>query len=265
MMSINYFRINNIPLTKQDSLNLVVINGDTLVPVEKFASEAANKVKFPYEPREDEFLSIYKQAVFGTTEEQQEKSTIKIWKDGIRLFFDPSVPEAHKQELLQFAEKVSSGIDSLQISEVKERANSNFLVFYRYSEEDFDQEERISNKNLTSYYLSWNGKQQITRGVIKVNAYQIPQEWYQLDLLKFHFFKTLGYFYSSTEIPCKSYLSACAVKRTLTKEDLEILKYHYSYGMCKGIDVENFDKIHNDYKATLEKHPNSRLYLVHTN
>lgn len=257
--------MNNIPLTKKDSLNWVFHNNDTLVPVESFPSEGPDQVRVPYEPRDEEFLKIYKQAVFGTTEELQKKSTIKIWKEGIRLFFDPSVPEAHRRELLQFSEKVSSGIDSLRITEVKERAGSNFLVFYRNSEEDFDQEQRISNNNNSGYYVSWNSRHQINRGVVKVNAYNVHRGKDQLDLLKYHFFKSLGYFYFSPEIPCKSYLSGCPVKRKLTTEDLEILKYHYSYGMCKGINMESFEEIHRNSRASLKKHPNAKIYLVHTN
>lgn len=265
MMGISHFRSNGIPLTKKDSLNWVIHNNDTLVPVENFPSEGPDKVRVLYEPRDEEFLEMYKQAVFGHTEELQEKSTIKVWKGPIKLFFDPSVPEAHREELLDFSEKVSSGIDSLTITEVQERAKSNFLVFYRNSDEDFDQEQRISNSRNSGYYISWNGKQQINRGVVKVNAFRVTDENHGLGLLKYHFFKALGYFHFSPKVPCKGYLSGCAVKRELTTEDLEILKYHYSYGMCKGIDMKSFDKIHRDSKRTLEEHPDAEIYLVHQN
>ena len=266
-VSIEYFRNSGKELTKKDSLNFRFFNGDTLVLVESKVVESQNKieVKVLYEPKDEDFIKIYKQAVFGDPEEGEKEPTIKIWKEGIRLFFDPSVPKAHHRELLLFAEKISSGIDSLQITEVQDRASSNFLVFYRHNETDFDQAPRINNKNKVSYHLSWNDKQQIYRGVIKVNAYQTPRPEYQVELLKYYFFKALGHFSYSPEIPCESYLSACAVKRELTEEDLEILKYHYSYGMCKGIDRESFEKIHRDYKEILKKQPKSILYLVHKN
>lgn len=263
MVSISHFRNHGIPLSSKDSLNWVFYNNDTLVPVEKFPSEGDNKVRVPYEPRDEEFLKMYKHVVFGNTDELQKKSTIKVWKEPIRLFFDPSVPEKHRKKLLQFSKKVSSGIDSLRITEVKDRARSNFLVFYRNSEDDFDQEQRINNNRNSGYYVSWNGKQQINRGVVKVNAFKIDHEDHELDLLKYQFFKALGYFHFSPEIPCKGYLSGCPVKRTLTTEDFEILKYHYSYGMCKGIDMKNFEKIHRDSKDRLREHPNAKIYLVH--
>ena len=263
-VDIKFYRNSGKELTKKDSLNFRFHNGDTLVLVgsEFFNEREKNKIRVEYEPKDDDFLRIYKQAVFGVPEDGRKEETIKIWKDDIKLFFDPSVPKAHHRELLLFAEKVSSNIDSLQIREVQNRADSNFLVFYRQDESEFDQEPRISNERKASYHLSWNGKQQLYRGVIKVNAYQIPRPEDQLELLKYYFFKSLGYFSYSPEIPCESYLSSCPEKRELTREDLEILKYHYSYGMCKGINRENFEKIHRDYKEILKKHPNSRLYLV---
>ena len=262
-LSIDQVRKNNIPMTAQDSLNWVFFENDTLVPVDQFPSEAKNQVKFPYEPREEEFLKLYKQAVFGHTEEYQKKSTLKIWKDGLRFYFDPSVPETHRKKLLDFSEKIASGIDSLKITEVQERANSNFLIFYRNSEEDLDQEPRVTNERSSGYYVNWNSYHQLTHGAIKINAYQIEHEDHQLNLLKYHFFKALGYFHFSPEISCKSYLSGCPVKREITPIDLEILKYHYSYGMCKGINLKTFEDIHKNAKAALQKHPKARFYLVH--
>ena len=254
-------------LTKQDSLNFRFYKGDTLVLVEPgmFVIQNPNEVKVPYEPKDEDFLNIYKQIVFGPPEETEKNETIKIWKNGVRLFFDPSVPKQHRLELLKFAYKVSAGIDSLKIEEVQERAQSNFLIFYRNSEDDFDQEPRISNKSKGSYYLDWNGKQQFTRGVIKINAYAIPRPKDELDLLKFYFFRSLGHFSNSPELSCESYLSACRTKRKITKKDLEILAYHYSYGICKGIDRENFEKIHRDYKKIMAEHPGSEFYMVHKN
>ena len=265
LMSIKFFRSKGIPLTKQDSLDWVFFKKDTLIPIERSAFERVNGIEVLYEPRDEEFLSMYKEAVFGHTEELQEKSTIKIWKEGIRLFFDPSVPESHRTALLQFSETVSAGIDSLKITEVQERAKSNLLIFYRHSEEDFDQEPRISNTNNSGFYLNWNKRSQINRGVVKINTYKAPQRKDQLELLKYQFFKTLGYFYYSPQIPCEGYLSECPVRRTITSEDLEILKYHYSYGMCKGINMKNFEEIHRNSKNTLREHPDALIYLVHEN
>lgn len=266
-ISIQSFRETGKELTKKDSLNFRFHNGDTLVLLETGVLDYQDeqKVRVPYEPKDEDFLKIYKQAVFGPDEDEGKKSTIKIWKEGIRLFFDPSVPSNHRKELLRFASKVSSGIDSLRITEVQNRAQSNFLVFYRNTEKDFDQEQRIPNTSKASYYLSWNGKQQIYRGVIKVNSYMISSSNHELELLKYHFFKALGHFSYSPELPCKSYLSECPVKRKLTKQDLEILAYHYSYGICKGIDRKSFEDIHRKYEALMNEHPNSQFFMIHTN
>ena len=252
--------------TAKDSLNFKFVQGDTLVLLDETFPEFFQEegVKVPYEPRDKKFLEVYRQVVFDTEKVPEGKGTIKIWKNGIRLFFDSSVPNKHKREFLNFTRKISEGIDSLQISEVKSRAQSNYLIFYKNSEDDFDQEPKITAEN-GDYYVNWDSRQRFTRGVIKINAYKLENKSFQLDLLKYHFFKSLGHFKSSKELPCKSFLSACRVVRELSPEDLELLKYHYSFGICKGIDLERFDNIHEDFQATLEKHPDAQLFVVHYN
>ncbi len=45
---------------------------------------------------------------------------------------------------------------------------------------------------------------------------------------------------------------------------MEILKYHYGYGICKGTNRKDFEKTHANMKEHLKTHPNSELYIVHT-
>ena len=46
--------------------------------------------------------------------------------------------------------------------------------------------------------------------------------------------------------------------------DLEILKYHYSYGICKGTNIDTFEKNHKDAKEAL-KNGNTKMHFVHEN
>jgi hypothetical protein len=47
----------------------------------------------------------------------------------------------------------------------------------------------------------------------------------------------------------------------LEKRDLEILKYHYSYGICKGTNLETFEKNHSDAKQHLRKEIKVLFYM----
>ncbi|WP_304133266.1 hypothetical protein [Mesonia mobilis] len=84
-----------------------------------------------------------------------------------------------------------------------------------------------------------------------------------MALLKYHFFHSLGYFGNSDKIEPKAYLSSSKKIRKLTKIDLELLKYHYSYGICKGIGLKAFEEQHRRNKANLKKNPNSIQYILH--
>jgi hypothetical protein len=62
---------------------------------------------------------------------------------------------------------------------------------------------------------------------------------------------------------CTSYFSSCSSdKKKIKKNDLKILKYHYSYRICKGTDLIVFEKNHQDAKETLEN-GNSKIEFMH--
>ena len=219
---------------------------DTLVEVDQeflknLRSENTNTVRVKYERKDSLFLETYKNIVFG--KDGNSKSTLKVWKDDIKIYFDPSVPKLHQEALMDFAEGISSGIDSLNIRKVSSKEASNYLVYYLNDKDDTDFEPRITNEN-AGYYVSWNRRQQISSASLKVNTQNVKTREYQIANLKFNFVRTLGYFRDNASVECKSYFSKCPVIRSLTGLDMEILKYHYSYGICKGTNRKDFENIH---------------------
>ena len=69
-----------------------------------------------------------------------------------------------------------------------------------------------------------------------------------------NFIKSLGHFNSTSKLPCLNIFSNCnSNKKQFTREDLEILKYHYSYGICKFTDLETFEENHKIAKETFSK------------
>ena len=262
---IGYFKTTGKVLTKKDSLNFVIRGNDTLVPVpENFTGlSSKNGVKVEYEPKSSAFLEVYKEIVFGNQLENVEpEQTMKIWKEDVKILFDSTVPPEQRKALLEFAEEISSGIDSLRIYETENRKESNYFIYYKGREDEFDFEPRIRNSS-GGYYLSWNEKQQLYRGVLKINTYAIESPKEQLNNLKYYFLKSLGRFYYSEDLPCESYFSGCPLPREFTEMDYQILKYHYSYGICKGVDMQTFEELHRQMKEQLAQDPNAKLYLVH--
>ncbi|MCF4101244.1 hypothetical protein L1I30_06175 [Gillisia sp. M10.2A] len=265
-INIKTYKEKGETLTKQDSLNFMIEGKDTLVLVtQEFIKQLrkgnGKEVRVKYEPKDSTFLETYKNIVFG--KKDNSKSTLKIWKDKIRIYFDASVPKKHTIALMDFAEGLSAAVDSLNIKQVDTREESNYLVYYINNENDEDFEPRINNEN-SGYYVSWNGKQQLTQASLKVNTLNIKSGTYQIAHLKFNFFRTLGYFGDNVSLTCQSYLSKCPVIRSLTPIDMEVLKYHYTYGICKGTNREDFEAIHTNMKKTLKTHPNAQLFIVHT-
>lgn len=258
-----YVKLGNT-LTKQDSLNFRFKDEDTLVLVPGNFLETlyADKVWVEYEPRDSLFLEIYKDVVYGKPGSNTRDSEImKYWKDEIKIYFDPSVPYPHQNYLMGFAKKIISGIDSLNISKVNTLEESNYHIYYLTEEHKIDHDPRIKN-DLGGYYVNWKNHQ-IYKASLKINLKHATRDDYQLQLLTHYFIGSLGYFKSSDRLECESYLSSCSHFRRLTSMDLEILKYHYSYGICKGVNLERFEEMHSNMQSKLLKDPNAELYVIH--
>ena len=247
-----------------DSTAIKYINGDTLVnvPMDFDLYEGQNVVRVKYEPKDSVFLDTYKDVVYNLDIKADSSARMRYWKDDIRIYFDESVPSGHAKYLMDFAEKISAGIDSLDISRNFIKEKSNYLVYYLNREHNIDYDPRITG-NTGGYYISWNGKSQIYDGKLKINTETAKEEILQLNLLKYHFFKSLGHFKSSKDLDCKSILSPCRSFRVLTDADLEILKYHYSYGVCKGQNLKSFSDLVHNMQAKLEENPNAQLFIIH--
>ncbi|WP_324719400.1 hypothetical protein [Salinimicrobium sp. HB62] len=261
---IEHIREKGLILTKQDSLNFHFRDRDTLVlvsPALEFHFPEGIRVQI--KPQDSLFIEKYKETVYGPrTRRDRNKQSLKIWRNGIRLYFDPSVPKRHQKELLKFAEDLDSRVDSLTISKVRKREDANYLVFYRNSDEDFDLDPRISDKR-SGYYLNWSKNKDITRGSLKINTYAYEDKEAVLKDLKMRFFETLGYFKYAGKLPCGSLLSACRGEKELSEEDLEILKYHYSYQNCYGIGLKAFEAQHEHRRQRFAEYPYIMMYVSH--
>lgn len=248
------------PLTKQDSLNFKFSDSDTLVLVKNYIRPKG--VSVPYEYKDSTFLHYYKKIAFNHKNDSlSKKTTMKYWKDDIKIFFSKSVSRKTKKEFMDFAESIDKKIDSLTVFEVKRVEDSNYIIYYF---NDFEYESRMVNYKNSDYYMYWNGKNQIYRNTIKLDSKLFFNEKLRLYELKKFFLKSLGHFNFISDFDCSSYFSNCYSKeKTLNLLDIELLKYHYSYGICKGTDLETFEEQHKIAKETLKKH-NHKINFFHS-
>ncbi|WP_156133079.1 hypothetical protein [Lacinutrix sp. Hel_I_90] len=249
------------PLTAKDSTSFFYRDNDTLVLIENFIRPKG--VSIPYEYKDSTFLYFYKKVAFNhKTDSIDRKTSMKYWKDDIRIFFSKSVSRKTKKKLLSFAKTITKPIDSLDINVVKKVENSNFIIYYFG---DFEYEPRMVDNKNSDYYMYWNNKNQIYRNTIKLDSKIYFNEAMRINKLKEFVLQSLGHFKLRNDFSCNSYFANChSANKQLTPLDLELLKYHYSYGICKGTDLETFENQHEKAKEQLKKN-NSRINFFHTN
>lgn len=245
-----------------DSIGFNSNKNDTLIIISGYEEKG---IKVLYEEKDSIFLERYKQLVYNKKYQnkgERSKPTMKIWKDEVKIYFDKSVSKYNSKKLSEFIKYLDKEIDSLHITVVKDKDKSNYFIYSIDDTNNINLDARIRGNE--GYYLLWNNKQNIYSCSLKINAKKNLNEEQILTNLKINFIKSLGYFYQDVDYSdCSSYLSFCkSDEKRFGKEDLEILKYHYSYGICKGSNLETFEKNHKDSKESLKK-GNTKIYFIH--
>ena len=249
-------------LSMIDSLGFIVVKNDTLIEITPLELKG---VSVPYEYKDSIFLNEYKKMVYNKNNHKRVlkgKPMMKYWKQTIKVYFDSTVNRANKKEMTKFMKYLDEEIDSLKITFVSDKSKSNYFVYFINKPGDVNWDERIIAPD--GYYMNWDGKNRIYNCTLKLDTQKIYNEKQQLNALKRQFVLSLGNFFTIEGRDCKSYLSDCfSPDKELTAEDLELLRYHYSYGICKGTDLETFEENHRSAQAHLKDNPGVKRQFIH--
>ena len=240
------------PLTKADSLTFKFNKNDTLVLVKGYKLKG---VSLPYEEVDSTLLEIYKDVVYRkySNNKSDRKLTMRYWKDEIKIYFSRTVNKKIRKGLKDFVLELDNEIDSLKISFVDDLEKSNYVIYAMNSKDDYKYEKRIKTKNI-DYFLFWNGNQQIYDCKMEINTNYFDNEQEIIDYAKNIFVNSLGNFSRTKLIPKENFFSYyTSLNKKFTETDLKLLKYHYSYGICKGTNLEKFEDQHKRAKESLKK------------
>lgn len=252
-------------ISKKDSLQFIFKDKDTLVLLT--TDKKPNSVSVPYLYRDSVFLEIYKEVVFNKSNQKRwskKKLRIKYWKDDIKLFFDKSVSKNTKYELIKFTKELSKKVDSLTIYEVSKKEDSNYFIYEINEKNSYHYDEKIKGKDGVNYYVNWDGRQRLYKCTLEINSLILFNKIHLKNSVKQDFFKSLGQFHNTDLLDCESIFSGCYKENesSLTTLDLELLKYHYSFGINKGTDLQKFEEQHAKAKEILKEH-NHKMNFIH--
>lgn len=257
---------------RKDTLWSIIKGNDTiwLSNKEDFLQQSTLReggISVPYEPKSESFLKQYMEIVYNLSASEDSLNTYRMryWKKPLKIYIDSSVTSGSTKAFKKFAQQLSKEVDSLNITFVTSREQSNYLVYHtnrKYPDEYLD---KLTNTK-EGYYILWKyGK--INQGYLKVDTdhYQNPDLVNRIMLWRF--FLSLGYFITQNTLPCDSYLSTCGylANERPSQADMEILRYHYSYGICKGTRITEFKDQHFRAKEALRKNPMNQHYFIHFN
>lgn len=197
-----------------------------------------------FENRDSSFLEHYRNIAF-LNRGKDNKRYMKYWKEPVKLFFGETVPYKVKRQVKLFAKELNGIADSLQVETTRRKEKANIIIYFS---DGFDFEPRISANEGIDWYLYWKGAH-LNRGSIELDPKVIVNEKIQINSIKKSLVRMLGYFGTSPTYGGSSAFSSLKFYRgELNEFDIEIIKYHYDYGICKGTSLEVFDNLHRKAK-----------------
>lgn len=242
----SYRKLYNKDLTSLDSSNFKIRGTDTLIRVNELG-HFKNKISIPYEPIDSTFLEIYKDVVYGKYSKdtlKQKKQYMRLWKEPIKIYFSKSVDEEYKNTIEKLALKITNEIDSLKISIVSNLEDSNYIVYQIDENNNYRYSKNLHNNEYISFWNYWKNNT-IYDTKLEINTTRFKNKRINSNYVIQNFIKSLGHFHSTSMLSCENVLSECNNgNKKFTKNDFKILKYHYSYGICKFTDLKTFEENH---------------------
>ncbi|MGJ8550404.1 DUF2927 domain-containing protein [Winogradskyella wichelsiae] len=250
---------------KTDSIGFKIKGNDTLIRVSKVIKHKQSPgVRVAYEFKDSTFLKYYKKIAFQSykNEDSIDTKPMKYWKHPIKVFFAKGIKNDVSKKVMSFLKTINEEVDSLSITQVKRLEDSNYTI---YTSEDYQYESKMNTTNLADYHISWRGNNQIYKGAIRINNTKVTSKKIQILKIQEMFIGSLGWFKFSNDFSCESYFSDCySDNKQLTKFDWDLLKYHYSYGICKGTTRNVFAEQHEKSKEMMKKYgKETKMYFLH--
>lgn len=230
----------NRALTAEDSLNMRHIDGDLMVLLTP--ADLKKYIASDFEYRDKGFLEIYKKIAFNPRFKASDNNVyITYWKEPIKIYFSESIPRGVRKQFTTFVTELTHDIDSLKVSFVSQARQANYFI---YCSGDFEFEPKLIGRKI-EYYNYWNGRRQLYRTSVKLDKEFYFNDKLLLGSLTKLFVQSLGNFALTDAVDCDNHFSICeSGEKKVSEFDRRILKYHYSYGICKGIDEATFDQLH---------------------
>ena len=221
-------------------------------------------IKMPYVEKDPVFLNKYQDIVYGYKNKEQNKARkyTRLWRDSLKIYFANTVPSEIANNLMRFTDSISKDLDSLNIKRVNKIEDANYTVYFIQDSTSVNFEPKAGYSK-ANYYIHWK-RSTINKGYLMLNEKDITSSKEQLLQLRMNFFKSLGFFDYLKKLPCSDYLRNCRFSnynyrlKKYSVFDQEVLDYHYSYGICMGIDRKTFE----DYHAGIQRVKDTTQYIT---
>lgn len=264
-----YKKMHKEAITKKDSINFIFKEKDTLILIsDKDFYQHKKGINVAYEPKDSTFLEIYKDIVYKKHDSygnirKGKKEYMRLWKKPLKIYFAPKLDKHYKRAIKKAVKDLSS-IDSLKISFVEDLNKSNYIIYQIDDKNSYQYSNNLKTNKYIDYYIKWD-KGRISDAKLEINLIEnstIDKKENTTILLQ-NFYQTLGRFFTTSKLPCNSMFSSCnSSKKELTSLDFEIIKYHYSYGICKFTNLKTFEENHTHAKEAIKN--GGKMFFTHS-
>lgn len=179
---------------------------------------------------------------FGTSSQ-----SIRKWNTDIRVFMKGDELDYMEAELEQIISELNELIDPINISMVDSELDANYIV-YLGSGENYvsDVESNASpyvDENLGFFWVYWDSGNNINRGNMYVDVFEVVDRDAQLHLLREEFTQSLGLMNDADDDPSSIFYDSWTTTTEYAAVDEELVMLLYNTPIQPGMDASQVDKV----------------------
>jgi hypothetical protein len=199
----------------------------------------------PINPDQSVVYNYFKQITLGS-EFGNSSQHIRKWNSEMRVFLKGDEIPYMEDELEKIINELNELIEPINIVEVDNELDANYIVFLGSGEQYVSEIESNAapyvDENLGFFWVYWDGAYRINRGSMYVDVFEVVDQDAQKHLLREELTQSLGMMNDSAENPESIFYQNWTTTTEYAAIDREVIELLYNTSIEAGMDASSVDQ-----------------------
>lgn len=200
-------------------------------------------------PDRSTVYNYFKEVALGS-EFGDTPQNIRKWNSDMRVFMKGDEIPYMETELEEIISELNQLLDPINITMVENELDANYIVYLgssdNYAAEIESNASPYVDQNLGFFWVYWDSADNINRGSMYVDVFEVVDQDAQRHLLREEFTQSLGLMNDSEENPSSIFFANWTTTTEYAPVDEEIIQLLYNTPIEAGMDGTQVDQVLSD-------------------